>query len=102
MKYVLGLLILAVALIAASPTSAVSSHDTQTVASAAEPAAEFCSAITSDSESLDSQVTPMTLPSCWNYEGNSCSTPGTSVKCQWQQFEPGRCACGSDHIWHCG
>ena len=42
------------------------------------------------------------LPSCWNYEGNYCSTVGTTVRCQWQPYEPGRCGCGSNNVWICG
>lgn len=48
------------------------------------------------------EAIPQTLPSCRNYEGTFCSTPGTKVRCQWIQFEPGICVCSQDHIWNCG
>lgn len=42
------------------------------------------------------------LPSCWNYSGYSCSTPGTKVRCQWIPTEPGICVCQSSYVWLCG
>jgi len=48
------------------------------------------------------EAIPQALPSCWNYQGNSCSTPGTHVRCQWIQYEPGICVCSQSYIWNCG
>lgn len=47
------------------------------------------------------EATPQALPSCWNYEGNYCSTPGTRVRCQWIQYEPGICVCQQNNTWNC-
>lgn len=99
MKYVLGLLALTVALVAMSDNGAIASHDTQAIDAAVESVDEFCSTTESD---VESQSTPAALPSCWNYQDTACSTPGTSVRCQWQPLEPGLCRCTSSHIWSCG
>lgn len=103
MKYVLGVLTLTVLLIAMSHGGAIASHDTQAldpaVESVPEPAGDSCSASESDIESQSSEAA---LPSCWNYQDQPCSTPGTSLRCQWQPFEPGRCGCTSSYVWSCG
>ncbi len=54
------------------------------------------------SSSESARVQTQSLPSCGNYDGNACSTPGTSFRCQWQPYEPGRCFCGSNKVWTCG
>jgi len=48
------------------------------------------------------EAVPQTLPSCWNFDGNSCSTPGTHVHCQWIPLEPGICVCRQNYVWLCG
>lgn len=40
--------------------------------------------------------------SCWVFDGQACSTPGTRVRCMWQPYEPGMCGCRSDYLWYCG
>ncbi len=42
------------------------------------------------------------LPSCWLYEGNACTVPGTRLRCQWAPFEPGICFCTTVLVWTCG
>lgn len=41
------------------------------------------------------------LASCWNFDGNSCSTPTTRIRCQWQPYEPGICVCQGNNTWIC-
>lgn len=65
------------------------------------PEADACP---SAQELLGTPVAPIevALPPCSSYQGGSCSTPTTKLRCQWAPYEPGLCVCGSDHIWHCG
>jgi len=47
------------------------------------------------------EAIPQALPSCWNFDGNACSTPGTHVRCHWIPYEPGICVCQQSYVWLC-
>ncbi|MBN1205543.1 MAG: hypothetical protein JXB05_11545 [Myxococcaceae bacterium] len=41
--------------------------------------------------------------SCWDYEGQACTTPGNRFRCYNQYpYEPGICVCGSSYTYFCG
>lgn len=42
------------------------------------------------------------LPNCGFYDGQACSTPGHTLRCQWAPFEPGLCFCTTALVWTCG
>lgn len=40
---------------------------------------------------------------CGAYDGTACVSGDTSFRCfNSYPFEPGRCRCGADLLWHCG
>jgi len=65
-----------------------------------EVTAEMTPALTPVENGLE--AIPQSLPSCWNFDGNACSTPGTHVRCQWIPYEPGICVCQQSYVWLCG
>ena len=104
------LMALAVLSILALPAAAQAAPtDGEAPAPAAEaapaPAPEATAGVEADAapalNSTPVEAAPQALPSCWNYEGNACSTPGTRVRCQWVQYEPGICVCQENHTWNC-
>ncbi len=94
MKFALGLFILAATVFVISNNSAVASHDIQSTASATEPADKLLMP--------QSDIQPMALPSCGNFDGTACSTVGDRFRCEWVPFEPGLCRCTSTLVWRCG
>ncbi len=42
------------------------------------------------------------VANCGTYDGTSCATPGSRLRCQWAPLEPGLCFCTVEHIWACG
>jgi len=70
------------------------------VQAAPELTAEMTPALTPAENAFE--AIPQALPSCWNFEGNACSSPGVHVRCQWYPYELGICVCQQSYVWLCG
>ncbi len=104
-KTLMALAVLSILALPAAAQAAPADMEAPAPATEAAPAPEATAGVEAvaapERTGTPVEAAPQSLPSCWNYEGNSCSTPGTRIRCQWIQYEPGICVCQQNYTWNC-